>query len=144
MYYLLYSLNALLMILIPIALGWFIARRRQVSWGLFGIGAVTFIVAQVGHIPFNLALVPGLRRALEGQSELFNLVVVSVFLGLSAFVDLFITPEDFYLFGMVPGRDLVEDGFKLLGIVGWSFYFVLHAVNTVGPHVGRPAGEGNA
>jgi uncharacterized membrane protein YhfC len=47
------SLNALLMIALPLALGVFIARRWRVGWRLYVIGAVTFVGAQVLHIPFN-------------------------------------------------------------------------------------------
>jgi uncharacterized membrane protein YhfC len=47
------SLNALLMIALPLALGAFIAHRWRASWRLYVIGAVTFVGAQVLHIPFN-------------------------------------------------------------------------------------------
>ncbi len=52
MLYVLYSLNGLLMIALPIILGIFLARRYGLGWKLFWIGAVTFILSQVGHIPF--------------------------------------------------------------------------------------------
>ena len=83
MIYFLLSLNFLLMIAMPLALGWFIARRRGASWRLFGIGAVTFIAAQVFHIPFNF-LVDRSGILPENLSIVTNLVIVALFLGLSA------------------------------------------------------------
>ena len=47
------SLNFLLMLALPLALGWWIQRRWQAGWRLFAIGAVTFVVSQIFHIPFN-------------------------------------------------------------------------------------------
>jgi uncharacterized membrane protein YhfC len=56
---LLYFVNALLMIGLPLGLGAFLARRYRVSWRLYLIGAATFVLSQIGHIPFNqLVLVP--------------------------------------------------------------------------------------
>lgn len=52
--YLTHALNALLMIALPVALGIFLTRRFHLGWRLFFIGAATFILSQVGHIPFNL------------------------------------------------------------------------------------------
>lgn len=46
-------LSAGLMLVIPIALGIFLARRWQLSWRLFGIGALTFVASQILHLPFN-------------------------------------------------------------------------------------------
>lgn len=47
------GLNAFLMMAVGLGLGTFIARRWRQPWGLYGIGAVTFVLSQVGHIPFN-------------------------------------------------------------------------------------------
>lgn len=84
-HYLAYTLNTLLMLLLPMGLAIFLVRRFHSDWGLVGVGATTFIVSQVGHIPFNL-----------GVSALFNNGIIpvppvewrlgfnAVFLGLSA------------------------------------------------------------
>ncbi|MEK7324363.1 MAG: YhfC family glutamic-type intramembrane protease [Chloroflexota bacterium] len=56
MLYLIYSLNALLMVTLPIGLGLFLARRLNLRWGLFGVGAVTFVASQVVHLPLNAGL----------------------------------------------------------------------------------------
>ena len=45
-----------LMILFPILLGWWIRRKYGIGWGVFGIGAATFVASQVVHIPLNYAL----------------------------------------------------------------------------------------
>ena len=73
------GINFLLMIVLPILMGRWIVVRRPVRWGLFGIGAVTFILSQVGHLPFNWLILQRLEWVGSG-----NLVLFSVFLGLSA------------------------------------------------------------
>lgn len=73
------ALNFLLMIVLPILLARKIAVPSRVGWGLFGIGATTFILSQVGHLPFNWFVLQ--------QSGWFadsSLLTLSVFLGLSA------------------------------------------------------------
>ena len=47
------SLNALLMIALPLGLGAVLARKLGAAWETFGIGALTFVASQVFHIPFN-------------------------------------------------------------------------------------------
>jgi len=47
------SLNGLLMMAIPVALGVWLASRYRAPWGVFVAGAVTFVLSQVGHLPFN-------------------------------------------------------------------------------------------
>jgi uncharacterized membrane protein YhfC len=45
--------NGFLMIAIPLALAIYLTRNLKVGWRLFGLGAATFILSQVLHIPFN-------------------------------------------------------------------------------------------
>ncbi|MAT98293.1 MAG: hypothetical protein CL608_14205 [Anaerolineaceae bacterium] len=73
------TLNFLLMILLPIVLARKIAQSHRVGWGLFGIGAATFILSQVGHLPFNWLILQ--QSGWFDNSSLFTL---SIFLGLSA------------------------------------------------------------
>ncbi|MBK8901601.1 MAG: YhfC family intramembrane metalloprotease [Anaerolineaceae bacterium] len=73
------ALNFLLMVLMPIFLGRWIAVRRHVGWGLFGIGAVAFVLSQVGHLPFNWLILQQL-----GWFSPTNLPLYALFLGLSA------------------------------------------------------------
>ena len=81
MIYLVYAVNFLLMILAPLLLARFIAARRKIGWGLFGVGGATFILSQIGHIPFNWLV---LQRFEWIQTE--DLVALAVFAGLSAAV----------------------------------------------------------
>ena len=78
---LLYVLNFLLMIGLPLLLGAWLARRYRVSWRLFVMGAVTFVLSQVGHLPFNGLVFGGrfLPPASDWPQPLFFLA-----LGLSA------------------------------------------------------------
>jgi uncharacterized membrane protein YhfC len=64
-----------LMLALPLLAGWWIHRRYRQSWRIFGIGALTFILSQVLHIPFNT--LTGLGRGLP-------LPVTALLLGLSA------------------------------------------------------------
>lgn len=80
-----YVLSPLLMMAMPIYLARQIALRRQVSWGLAGAGALTFILSQVGHIPFNWLVLQ--RFALIPTSDLTvlgNLLFYVTFIGLSS------------------------------------------------------------
>jgi uncharacterized membrane protein YhfC len=73
------ALNFLLMIGLPLVLGRWIALRRKVGWGLFGIGALTFILSQVAHLPFNWLILQKWQWV-----DANNLVFYALFLGLSA------------------------------------------------------------
>ena len=58
-----YTLNSLLMILIPILLGIFLAKKFKLGWRLFIYGGLAFILSQLFHLPLNAILtrfVPGL------------------------------------------------------------------------------------
>ena len=58
-----YILNSLLMILIPILLGIFLAWKYKLPWRLFLFGGAAFILAQIFHLPLNALLarfVPGM------------------------------------------------------------------------------------
>ncbi len=70
-----------LMILFPLALGWWIRRRYGMSWGLFGAGALTFIASQVVHLPLNYAL--GLLGGGRGVA-LWPLPALALVAGVSA------------------------------------------------------------
>jgi uncharacterized membrane protein YhfC len=77
--YLVYALNFLLMVAMPLVLGRIIAARKNVGWGLFGIGALTFILSQVGHIPFNWLV---FQRFAWIPTD--NIILLAIFAGLSA------------------------------------------------------------
>jgi len=78
--------NALLMIGLPLVLGIILVRRFRLGWGLFGIGAVTFLGSQILHLPFNAwVLNPWVERL--GLTENMSgapLVMTGLLYGLSA------------------------------------------------------------
>jgi uncharacterized membrane protein YhfC len=78
---LLYALNFLLMMGLPLVLGAYLARRFKVSWSLFLAGGVTFILSQVGHIPFNAIL---FNRLGLPPANTWPLPILAVVAGLSA------------------------------------------------------------
>ena len=51
-----HALNGILMLVIPIVLGIFFTKRFHLGWRIWLIGGATFILSQMGHIPFNLLL----------------------------------------------------------------------------------------
>ncbi len=78
----LYFFNAVLMIGLPIVLGVFLARRYQVPARLWWIGAATFVLSQVGHLPFNALFQNGTALPLpEGP---WRVPLLALALGLSA------------------------------------------------------------
>ncbi len=80
-----YFLNGFLMVAMPLGLGIILTRKFKLGWGLFGIGAVTFILSQVGHIPFNLVVDRLLDRSgIVYWHPVAQTVFSAVFLGLSA------------------------------------------------------------
>ena len=70
-----------IMIIFPLALGWWIHRRYGIRWGIFGAGVLTFIASQVVHLPLNYAL--GLLGGGRGVA-LWPLPLLALVAGLSA------------------------------------------------------------
>ena len=79
-------LNFSLMIVMPIGLAVYLARRQKTEWRLFGVGVLTFILSQVLHIPFNLWILnPLVKNLYLDQSQPgLQLAVVGLLYGLSA------------------------------------------------------------
>jgi uncharacterized membrane protein YhfC len=77
----LHVLNALLMIGLPIALGLLLAGRYGLAWRLYLIGVATFVLSQVGHMPFNMLLLNG---AVLPPASTWPHWVLAVTLGVSA------------------------------------------------------------
>jgi hypothetical protein len=137
--------------------GWLLMRapgRREVAWFLVCAGLLTGflqvddlyllheeVLPDHCHVPqmlvfagydlLFLSFLVGFRRVLHTTDHLL-LFLAFGFLGLSAFIDLFVTPEEFFIAGTVPGRHLVEDGFKLLGVVTWAAFFIRTSMQQVG------------
>jgi uncharacterized membrane protein YhfC len=83
--YITHLLDGIIMIALPIGVGIFLSRRYRLGWRLWWIGAGTFVLSQVGHIPFNIAF--GLlfnRGILPVPSPENQLLFNAIFAGLSA------------------------------------------------------------
>jgi uncharacterized membrane protein YhfC len=78
--------SALLMIGLPIAVGWFWARRWGARWGVFFAGGVTFIASQVAHIPFNAVVLNPLitQFGWDPVGDIIGRYWVAIIFGLSA------------------------------------------------------------
>lgn len=83
--YITYPLNGLLMLAFPILIGIFLTRRFHLGWRIWWIGGATFVLSQVGHIPFN-AWFFGLfnKGVLALPSPAWELPVFALLGGLSA------------------------------------------------------------
>lgn len=79
-----HALNPLLMIALPILLGVGLTRRYRLDWSLFGWGALTFLVSQVMHIPFNQLLLEPVLVDVGFPIKPVGLAVGALLLGLSA------------------------------------------------------------
>jgi uncharacterized membrane protein YhfC len=78
-------LNGLLMVAMPVGLGIYLTRRFHLGWRIWLIGAATFILSQVGHIPFNQGLTLLFQRGiLPPPPAEWRLPFNAVVLGLSA------------------------------------------------------------
>lgn len=78
-------LNGFLMVAIPIGLGIYLTRRFQLGWQIWLIGAATFTLSQVGHIPFNQGLTLLFHNGiLPSPPPEWRLPFNAVLLGLSA------------------------------------------------------------
>lgn len=82
-----YAINFLGMILLPILLGFYLSRRFKLSWKLFLAGTLTFIAAQIVHLPvltgltalFNAGVLPAPPQA---WTTLFNAVTLGLLAGI--------------------------------------------------------------
>jgi uncharacterized membrane protein YhfC len=110
------SLNPLLMIAMPLALGVYLARKLNVEWRLFGLGALIFIVSQVFHIPFNTwVLSPVMEKlGLDGDVPA-QLVVSALLLGLSAGIFEEVARYLVYRFQLREARDRTWSSALMLG-----------------------------
>jgi uncharacterized membrane protein YhfC len=77
---LVYALSAGLMFLLPMVLGFFLARKLRLSWRLFLFGGLAFILAQLIHLPLNAVL----SRVVPGLGADANIWVQALVLGFTA------------------------------------------------------------
>jgi uncharacterized membrane protein YhfC len=83
-HYLAYTLNGLLMVSLPIAVGIFITKRYKLDWGLWFIGAAIFVISQIGHIPFNSFVLQPFLAKIAGLPDVWQMIILAISLGLSA------------------------------------------------------------
>ena len=78
-------LNGFLMIALPIVLGIYLTNKFQLGWRLWLVGASTFIISQIFHLPFNTyvlnSFLVNLQQAIPG---VIGSLVIASLLGLSA------------------------------------------------------------
>ena len=80
-----HPLNFILMWVLAFGAGFFISRKFKLGWRLFWIGAATFILSQIGHIPFNWGLTQLFKNEiLPAPPQAWQLPFNAVVLGLSA------------------------------------------------------------
>ncbi len=78
-------LNGLLMIAMPVGLAIYLIRRWNLGGRIWWIGAATFVISQVGHIPFNWGIGKLLNQTnMVAWNPAYQLIFNAVFLGLSA------------------------------------------------------------
>ncbi len=80
------NIQAVIVILGPLALGWWLRQRLVVSWRTWGWGALTFIASQLARFPFLFALTalltPLVGRAVDSPAVFWiNLLVLSLTAG---------------------------------------------------------------
>ena len=83
--FVLHLLNGLLMVAMPIGLAIYLTSRWKLGGRIWWIGAATFIISQVGHIPFNWIVGKLLNQtAMVSWNPTSQLIFNAVFLGVSA------------------------------------------------------------
>jgi uncharacterized membrane protein YhfC len=78
-------LNGFLMVAMPIGLAIYLLRKWKLGARIWWIGAATFVLSQVGHIPFNLVTGKLINQpGMAAWDPFWELTFRAVFLGLSA------------------------------------------------------------
>jgi uncharacterized membrane protein YhfC len=99
--YIFYPINFLGMVILPIALGIYLTRRFKFGWRIWWIGAATFILSQVVHIPLN-----------QGINQLFLSKIIPTPTGTAATL----------LFSLIGGltAGVCEEGARYLVLRFWA------------------------
>ncbi|WP_292364464.1 MULTISPECIES: YhfC family intramembrane metalloprotease [unclassified Methanoculleus] len=79
-----FAVVALLEIIVPLALGYWIVKKFGVSWRVFVLGALFFIVVQIVHAPLVLVTQTPLYLAVLPFGTTAAVAVLAVYLGLMA------------------------------------------------------------
>ena len=78
-------LNGFLMIAMPVGLAFYLTKRWKLGGRIWWIGAATFVLSQVGHIPFNWIASKLLNQTgIVAWNPTAQLIFNAFFLGLSA------------------------------------------------------------
>jgi len=81
----LFSINYLGMIVLPIVVAFYFTRKFQLPWWLVFAGALTFIASQILHLPFLTALYSYLNNiGFSASSETMSAVINAIVAGLAA------------------------------------------------------------
>jgi uncharacterized membrane protein YhfC len=93
-------LNALLMIAMPLGLAIYLTRTWKLGWRLWFLGAATFVLSQVGHLPFlwlssRILNAPSVVNVFLRMPPVGPIIFNGVFVGLAA--GLF---EELFRYGM--------------------------------------------
>ena len=79
-----FAVVALLEIIVPLALGYWFVKQFDLSWRVFALGALFFIVVQVVHAPLVLVTQTPLYLALLPSGTTAALAALAIYLGLMA------------------------------------------------------------
>lgn len=112
----------LLQIVLPLALGYWVVKKFNVSWKLFGLGVLFFIIVQILHVPLVLLTQPILATFLTELAfdQIAIIFVLAIFLGLLA--GLFEEPGRFLVFKYFFKRmkiELRKENALIFGL-GWG------------------------
>jgi uncharacterized membrane protein YhfC len=83
---------ASLEILVPLVVGYVIIRRFSLSWKIFGIGALSFIIVQVFHTPLVLLIQQPLLESLQELFPTGNMALALFSLSLGFLAGIFEEP----------------------------------------------------
>lgn len=112
---------ALGQILAPLGLGIWVKKKFNVSWKIFGLGALFFVVVQMIHVPLVLLTQPTLTAYLLSFLDLFIVIIIlGIYLGLLA--GLFEEPGRYIVFRKIfPRMDIkLNKKTALMFGIGWG------------------------
>jgi uncharacterized membrane protein YhfC len=139
------ALSAIFILTLPFLLGGWFAGHFRLGWGLFGVGALTFIASQVLHIPFNTYLLNPLIASLglEIVPGGWGVVVYGVLLGLSAgvfeevarYITLRFWRQDARTWGQSLMLGAGHGGIEAILVGAYGFYILVQMVMMFGMDV---------
>jgi uncharacterized membrane protein YhfC len=137
--YITYFLNSFLMLAMPLGLAIYLTRAWKLSWRFWLVGAATFILSQVGHIPFNYGAGLLINPTALTWPKTAQTIFSAVFLGLSA--SLFEEPARYAMFrwwlkdarswrkGVLAGAGHGGAEAIIVGVLGFLTYINLVALH---------------